>query len=195
MSLATFYMNCLLWFKVALLVIPFLFDKHANSKWTNVFKLNIFVSIVTEEIVPGFQFSRASYLLSLLKPSIINDMELKVGNMNCLWIDERIISSVEWWLLMEYRDMDWSFIYAIRAHTLRCLPIIGKANRLVHSLYPVTSISIALKFRNSLNATPRWVVNLYSVFYPMISSFFCRTGVRKIRSLVVSIGGRNRSNH
>ncbi|XP_046645219.1 pyridine nucleotide-disulfide oxidoreductase domain-containing protein 2-like isoform X2 [Daphnia pulicaria] len=32
---------------------------------------------VTEEIVPGFHFSRASYLLSLLRPSIINDLELK----------------------------------------------------------------------------------------------------------------------
>ncbi|KAI9561981.1 putative oxidoreductase [Daphnia sinensis] len=32
---------------------------------------------VTEEIIPGFHFSRASYLLSLLRPSIINDLELK----------------------------------------------------------------------------------------------------------------------
>ena len=34
---------------------------------------------VTEEIVPGFQFSRASYLLSLLRPDIVRDLELKVG--------------------------------------------------------------------------------------------------------------------
>nr|XP_007961990.2 pyridine nucleotide-disulfide oxidoreductase domain-containing protein 2 isoform X5 [Chlorocebus sabaeus] len=32
---------------------------------------------VTEEIVPGFKFSRASYLLSLLRPQIYNDLELK----------------------------------------------------------------------------------------------------------------------
>jgi len=32
---------------------------------------------VTEEIVPGFKFSRASYLLSLLRPQIIEDLELK----------------------------------------------------------------------------------------------------------------------
>jgi len=32
---------------------------------------------VTEEIVPGFKFSRASYLLSLLRPQIMNDLELK----------------------------------------------------------------------------------------------------------------------
>lgn len=32
---------------------------------------------VTEEIIPGFHFSRASYLLSLLRQSIINDLELK----------------------------------------------------------------------------------------------------------------------
>lgn len=31
---------------------------------------------VTEEIVPGFKFSRASYLLSLLRPHIIRDLEL-----------------------------------------------------------------------------------------------------------------------
>ncbi|ELT88359.1 hypothetical protein CAPTEDRAFT_153668 [Capitella teleta] len=32
---------------------------------------------VTEEIVPGFKFSRASYLLSLLRPQVFNDLELK----------------------------------------------------------------------------------------------------------------------
>lgn len=32
---------------------------------------------VTEEIVPGFKFSRCSYLQSLLRPSIIKDLELK----------------------------------------------------------------------------------------------------------------------
>ncbi|KAI4294785.1 hypothetical protein MLD38_040894 [Melastoma candidum] len=32
---------------------------------------------VTEEIVPGFRFSRCSYLQSLLRPSIIRDLELK----------------------------------------------------------------------------------------------------------------------
>lgn len=33
---------------------------------------------VTEEIVPGFKFSRASYLISLLRPQIVKDLELKV---------------------------------------------------------------------------------------------------------------------
>jgi phytoene dehydrogenase-like protein len=33
---------------------------------------------VTEEIVPGFKFSRASYVLSLLRPHIFSDLELKV---------------------------------------------------------------------------------------------------------------------
>ncbi|XP_025095771.1 pyridine nucleotide-disulfide oxidoreductase domain-containing protein 2-like isoform X2 [Pomacea canaliculata] len=32
---------------------------------------------VTEEIVPGFKFSRASYVLSLLRPQIVKDLELK----------------------------------------------------------------------------------------------------------------------
>ncbi|KAI4298375.1 hypothetical protein L6164_031946 [Bauhinia variegata] len=32
---------------------------------------------VTEEIIPGFKFSRCSYLLSLLRPSIIRELELK----------------------------------------------------------------------------------------------------------------------
>ncbi|KAK6053560.1 pyridine nucleotide-disulfide oxidoreductase domain-containing protein 2 family protein [Cooperia oncophora] len=32
---------------------------------------------VTEEIIPGFKFSRASYLLSLLRPVVINDLKLK----------------------------------------------------------------------------------------------------------------------
>ncbi|RCN27209.1 hypothetical protein ANCCAN_27058 [Ancylostoma caninum] len=33
---------------------------------------------VTEEIIPGFKFSRASYLLSLLRPTVIKDLDLKV---------------------------------------------------------------------------------------------------------------------
>ncbi len=33
---------------------------------------------VTEEVVPGFKFSRASYLISLLRPKIVKDLELKV---------------------------------------------------------------------------------------------------------------------
>jgi phytoene dehydrogenase-like protein len=32
---------------------------------------------VTEEIIPGFAFSRASYLLSLLRPQIVRDLKLK----------------------------------------------------------------------------------------------------------------------
>lgn len=35
---------------------------------------------VTEEIVPGFKFSRASYLLSLLRPQIYSELNLKVGS-------------------------------------------------------------------------------------------------------------------
>lgn len=34
---------------------------------------------VTEEIVPSFKFSRASYVLSLLRPKIFQDLELKVS--------------------------------------------------------------------------------------------------------------------
>lgn len=33
---------------------------------------------VTEEIVPGFKFSRASYVLGLLRPKVYYDLELKV---------------------------------------------------------------------------------------------------------------------
>ena len=33
---------------------------------------------IAEEIVPGFKFSRASYVLSLLRPQIIQDLQLKV---------------------------------------------------------------------------------------------------------------------
>ena len=32
---------------------------------------------VTEEIVPGYKFSRASYVLSLLRPQIFQDLKLK----------------------------------------------------------------------------------------------------------------------
>lgn len=33
---------------------------------------------VTEEIVPGFKFSRASYVLGLLRPQISKELELEV---------------------------------------------------------------------------------------------------------------------
>ena len=33
---------------------------------------------VTEEIIPGYKFSRCSYVLSLLRPIIIKDLELEV---------------------------------------------------------------------------------------------------------------------
>lgn len=36
---------------------------------------------VTEEVVPGFKFSRASYVLSLLRPQIYEDLKLKVSEL------------------------------------------------------------------------------------------------------------------
>uniref|UniRef100_A0A8D8XEX2 Pyridine nucleotide-disulfide oxidoreductase domain-containing protein 2 n=1 Tax=Cacopsylla melanoneura TaxID=428564 RepID=A0A8D8XEX2_9HEMI len=44
---------------------------------------------VTEEIIPGFQFSRASYLLSLLRPHIYTDLELKKHGLKLLTRDPR----------------------------------------------------------------------------------------------------------
>ncbi|KAL1460843.1 hypothetical protein WDU94_012785 [Cyamophila willieti] len=44
---------------------------------------------VTEEIIPGFQFSRASYLLSLLRPHIYSDLELKKHGLKLLTRDPR----------------------------------------------------------------------------------------------------------
>ena len=41
---------------------------------------------VTEEIVPGFKFSRASYLLSLLRPVVFKDLELKVKKIKVHYI-------------------------------------------------------------------------------------------------------------
>ncbi|XP_019849387.1 PREDICTED: pyridine nucleotide-disulfide oxidoreductase domain-containing protein 2-like isoform X1 [Amphimedon queenslandica] len=42
---------------------------------------------VTEEIVPGFKFSRASYLLSLLRPVVFKDLELKRHGLNFYFRD------------------------------------------------------------------------------------------------------------
>ena len=44
---------------------------------------------------PGFKFSRASYLLSLLRPQIVKDLDLKV----CIYIYRRLQ------LLLTSRDM------------------------------------------------------------------------------------------
>ena len=55
-------------------------SKYSISKKKNSFWLTYVTGgcAVTEEIVPGFKFSRASYLLSLLRPQIIDELELKV---------------------------------------------------------------------------------------------------------------------
>ncbi|XP_015671768.1 pyridine nucleotide-disulfide oxidoreductase domain-containing protein 2 [Protobothrops mucrosquamatus] len=42
---------------------------------------------VTEEIIPGFHFSRASYLLSLLRPQIYTELELKKHGLKVLLRD------------------------------------------------------------------------------------------------------------
>jgi phytoene dehydrogenase-like protein len=34
---------------------------------------------VTEELIPGFKFSRASYLAGLLRPVVVQDLELEVA--------------------------------------------------------------------------------------------------------------------
>ncbi|KAK4840990.1 hypothetical protein QYF36_023138 [Acer negundo] len=39
---------------------------------------------VTEELIPGFKFSRCSYLQSLLRPSIIRELELKKHGLKLL---------------------------------------------------------------------------------------------------------------
>lgn len=39
---------------------------------------------VTEEIIPGFKFSRASYLAGLLRPSVISELELHKHGMEFL---------------------------------------------------------------------------------------------------------------
>lgn len=49
---------------------------------------------VTEEIVPGFKFSRASYLLSLLRPTVFKDLELKV-KISLFWLN--FLSFSETW--------------------------------------------------------------------------------------------------
>ena len=53
---------------------------------------------VTEEIVPGFKFSRCSYLLGLLRPYIVKDLELKVWNTKIVEYDYlSVLLCVEAW--------------------------------------------------------------------------------------------------
>ncbi len=53
---------------------------HFKSKigFIHVFYLFIGGAAITEEIVPGFKFSRASYVLGLLRKKIYDELELKV---------------------------------------------------------------------------------------------------------------------
>src|SRR5881296_269259 len=45
---------------------------------------------VTEEIVPGFRFSVASYVVSLLRPEIIRDLELPRHGLEILPLESTI---------------------------------------------------------------------------------------------------------
>ena len=69
---------------------------------------------VTEEIVPGFKFSRASYLLSLLRPAVFKDLELKVKI--SLFLAENIF--------VFFRNMGSSFMSVILIHSLPSLTVI-----------------------------------------------------------------------
>lgn len=53
---------------------------HTNKKnnFNSIGRHVVGGAAVTEEIIPGFKFSRASYVLSLLRPYIIKDLKLKV---------------------------------------------------------------------------------------------------------------------
>jgi len=54
---------------------------------------------VTEEIIPGFKFSRASYVLSLLRPAIVKELELKKHGLRVYLRNPTSytpISSVKW---------------------------------------------------------------------------------------------------
>ena len=46
---------------------------------------------VTEEIVAGYKFSRASYVLSLLRPQIFQDLELKKHGLKVETIDPTLV--------------------------------------------------------------------------------------------------------
>ena len=68
---------------------------------------------VTEEIVPGFKFSRASYLLSLLRPTVFKDLELKV-KISLFWLN----------FFVFFRNMGSSFMSVILIHSLPSLTVI-----------------------------------------------------------------------
>ena len=73
---------------------------------------------VTEEMVPGFKFSRASYLLSLLRPSIIRDLKLKVGLPTTFTL-------IAFWSIDHDRSTDWNSTWETPALTRRWLLPIG----------------------------------------------------------------------
>ena len=57
---------------------------------------------VTEEIIPGYKFSRASYVLSLLRPQIIEELELKKHGLK---VHLRNPNSFTGWLDFWYRKI------------------------------------------------------------------------------------------
>ena len=61
----------------SLFEIIFILKYNVDDSFINSSRLIIGGAAVTEEIVPGYKFSRASYVLSLLRPQIFQELELK----------------------------------------------------------------------------------------------------------------------
>ena len=65
---------------------------------------------VTEEIVKGFKFSRASYVISLLRPQVINDLELKKHGLKLHLRNPNSFTPILWFDI-GMRPSLWTFGY------------------------------------------------------------------------------------
>ena len=60
---------------------------------------------VTEEIIPGFKFSVFSYVVSLLRPEIIRDLDLPRHGLEILPLDGTIHAHAQWRLSLARRTI------------------------------------------------------------------------------------------
>jgi phytoene dehydrogenase-like protein len=88
---------------------------------------------VTEEIFPGFQYSVYSYVVSLLRPEVIRELELYKHGLHLLPLDGNFIPMENGNYLAAYPD-DANSLDQIRRHSRRDADVYAEFNNMMYDL-------------------------------------------------------------
>src|SRR6185312_3293817 len=88
---------------------------------------------LTEEIFPGFKFSVFSYVVSLLRPEIIRDLELPRHGLHILPLESTLTPLANGNYLAQWADHDQNFRELAR-HSLKDAEAYDDFGRLMHHM-------------------------------------------------------------